>query len=114
MSANRSDYQKTYRQKYKRHTKRVMLTFSREEYDELVRQMGEGKMATVLRARVLSEALKSDVRAGMSAEGKEIAQEVVFLLRNMANNINQMAYHSNRLRQVLDENEPLLALQRLG
>ena len=29
--------------------------------------------------------------------------ELTFLLSNMANNINQMAHHSNRLRQVLNE-----------
>ena len=39
--------------------------------------------------------------------------EVTRLIRTIANNVNQMARHSNRIGRVLDENEPLARVAEL-
>ena len=44
---------------------------------------------------------------------QEELQELRFLLRNVANNVNQMAWHSNRIKYVVDENKVFVELQKL-
>jgi hypothetical protein len=116
MPTDRREYLKEYRSKYKARTKRVTAAFSRDEYAriEAVAEEAGLKIAALVRERALGEISMSPPSSSSSKASKhDDAREVIFLLRNIANNINQMAYHSNRLRTVLDENEPLLALQRL-
>ena len=40
-------------------------------------------------------------------------QEIKFLLRNVANNINQIAHYSNRVKHMIDENGLLLEVQKM-
>lgn len=116
MPTDRREYQRKYKTEYKAVAKRVTVTFSRAEYKKIETTAAEQgvKVAALLRARALGEA--SPTSASASPQGVKRAdavKEVIFILRNIANNINQMAFHSNLLRQVLDINEPLLALARL-
>ena len=115
MPTDRSQYLKQYRQTYKARHKRVTVVFTAEEYRkiELDALAAKAKTASLIRTRSLEGISGMAAEPGAEPTAKEEIKELRFLLRNIANNINQMAYHSNRLRAVLDENEPLLALSRL-
>jgi hypothetical protein len=114
MPADRREYQKEYRKKYKTRSRRVTVVYSADEFKMIEKEAAtsEAKLASLIRDRSLSPSASISAQKGKSA-ADEIVKELRFLLRNVANNMNQMAYHSHRLRQVLDENEPLLALARL-
>lgn len=57
------------------------------------------------------QSLRNEVLLPDNVEG-ELA-EATRLIRTIANNVNQMARHSNRIGRVLDENEPLAEVARL-
>ena len=44
---------------------------------------------------------------------EEELKELRFLISNIANNVNQMARHSNQIKQVTDENEVFQKLHEL-
>ena len=92
--------------------KRVSLTFSSPEYREFeaaAKAEGE-KPASHIKALAV-QALRNEVTLPESVES-ELA-EVTRLIRTIANNVNQMARHSNRIGRVLDENEPLARVAEL-
>ena len=92
--------------------KRVSLTFSSSEYREFeaaAKAEGE-KPASHIKALAV-QGLRNEVSLPESVEG-ELA-EVSRLIRTIANNVNQMARHSNRIGRVLDENEPLARVAEL-
>lgn len=82
------------------------------DYREL-KAYGQGNgmgIATVLREGALAQIRGSSLRAsGVEAELKELR----FLLATIANNVNQMAHHSNVVRHVVDEGGALAKLKEL-
>ena len=67
-------------------------------------------LATVLREGSLAQIRGTALRSGgVEAELKELR----FLLASVANNVNQMAHHSNLVRHVVDEGGALAKLQEL-
>lgn len=110
---DRSEYQKQYRQEYKDHAKRVNLTFTLSEYRSLARA------ASACGLPVASYVKRSAVQThhGGSREAPEaLAEQLAELdrvIRTIANNVNQMARHSNRIAHVLDEQEVFLHIQTL-
>jgi hypothetical protein len=114
MPTDRSQYQKRYRQLYKTRHKRVTVVYGADEYGRLEADAAKAQvsLASLVRARSLEEPLQGPANSAAGAPG-DVVKELRFLLRNVANNMNQIAYHSNRLRMVMDENEPLLRLQQL-
>lgn len=110
---DRSEYLKAYRQKYRDHAKRVNLTFDLPEYRSLSRAAkAEG---IPLAAMVKRLALQSLPGAQADAPGvltDELA-ELDRVIRTIANNVNQMARHSNRIAHVLDEQEVFLHIAAL-
>jgi len=114
MPNDRSEYLKAYRQLYKTRHKRVTVVYTVDEFKKIDADSKAAKIpvTSLVRARSL-EAEPIRAPSPVSENGESAEKQIIFLLRNIANNINQMAYHSNRLRMVLDENEPLLALQQL-
>lgn len=105
-------YNKQYKDEYTQRTKRVSITISLAEYSELEKRAKEEgvKQTTLIKNMALAyhqqnqavpETIKNELR------------ELRFLLLNVANNINQIAHHSNTVRQLADENGLLLEIQRL-
>ena len=108
-----SDYQRAYRQKYKDQARRVNLTFALSEISAFER--GAAASGQPLAQFVKGLAMQGlDKQAAPLASGiEERLDNLDRLVRNIANNVNQMARHSNRLEQVLDEQEVLLHLRLL-
>lgn len=92
--------------------KRVSLTFSSSEYREFemaAKTEGE-KPASHIKALAM-QALRNEVTLPESVESE--LTEVTRLIRTIANNVNQLARHSNRIGRILDENEPLARVAEL-
>lgn len=108
----REQYQRDYRQQYKDHAKRVNLTFSLAEYRGIARSAknaGSPVAAYVKR-------LALETHEGRSSAPEELAEQLADLervIRSIANNVNQMARHSNRIAHVLDEQEVFLHIHAL-
>lgn len=114
MPTDRSEYLKAYRQSYKTRHKRVTVVYTADEFKKIEADAKAAQMPITALVRARSLDAEPIIAPSPTHDNEESAErQLVFLLRNIANNINQMAYHSNRLRMVLDENEPLLALQQL-
>lgn len=112
MPANSAQYQKQYRERTKRKFRDVSLRLSAEDYRELKSYADDNGygMATILREGALAQIRSSHLRAsGVEAELKELR----FLIASIANNVNQMAHHSNLLRHVVDEGGALEKLREL-
>ena len=112
MPANSAQYQRDYRDQTKRQYKDVSVRLPVADYRELKAYGQDNGMglATVLREGALAQIRGSSLRAsGVEAELKELR----FLLATIANNVNQMAHHSNVVRHVVDEGGALSKLQEL-
>ena len=98
-----SEQRKAYLQSYQANTHRVAITLTSTEYAELEkRAKAEGVKPTTL---VKNMAIAYHQGQAITPEPilKEL-QELRFLLRNSANNINQIAHHSNTVGRLVDEN----------
>jgi hypothetical protein len=108
----REQYQRDYRQKYKAHAKRVNLTFSVAEHRGLSRAAKAS--GTPVAAYVKRLALEAhDGRVEAPDELAEQLADLDRVIRTIANNVNQMARHSNRIAHVLDEQEVFLHIAAL-
>lgn len=112
ISDKRKLYNKTYKAEYKERTNRISLTFTHTEYEELEnRAKAEGVKPTTL---VKNMALAYHQQTPIMPEAiKEELKELRFLIRNVANNINQIAHYSNTIQKLADENGLLLEIQKM-
>ena len=105
---DRREYLRAYRQKYRDHAKRVNLTFELSEHRLLSRAAkAEGIPLAALVKRLALQALPGAGADAPAALAEELA-ELDRVIRTIANNVNQMARHSNRIAHVLDEQEVFL------
>ena len=97
-SNSRKHYYKAYRQKYKQLVKRVNCTLIRDEYEELSRQASKaGLKLTPYVKRAAFAYTKQEYVVPLRVE--EDLQEIIWLLRSIGNNLNQLAAKANTLKQ---------------
>lgn len=111
---DRSEYLKAYRKDYGSRAKRVNLTFDLPEYRSVLRaakSLGE-PVATYVKRMALAAHHEAET-VQLPEELLEELADLSRVIRTIANNVNQMARHSNRIAQVLDEQEVFLHIQRL-
>jgi hypothetical protein len=112
MPSNSPEYQREYRKRNARKRKGVSVALPIDDYLEIqsyARRQGLG-LATVLREATLMQIRRSSLR---SSEIESELKELRFLIANIANNVNQMARHSNRVKHLLDENDMLSEIMML-
>jgi len=110
---DRSDYQKTYREKYKDQAKRVNLTFSLREFRSISRGANSSGIAVAAYAKRCALEAHHQKSASIPEEVLEQLEDLRRMVRIMGNNLNQMAKHSNRVGEVLDATEPFVYIQSL-
>lgn len=109
---DRSAYQKAYRESYGSRAKRVNLTFGLSECADMERAAKRSGMS--LSAYVKSCAMQGHI--GQVEAPEDVLEQLADLsrvVRTIANNVNQMARHSNTIGQVLDEHEVFARIQDL-
>ncbi len=110
MTAKRRAYQQTYRKTYK--AKRVNLTLSPAEYRAFSRAAKNQKITPFIKNLALSALERQAViPKDLEAELKTLR----FAIRNIANNVNQIAHHSNTIHNLTsaEENNLLLHIKQL-
>ncbi|WP_020560815.1 plasmid mobilization protein [Thiofilum flexile] len=109
---NRQAYKKAWNQKNKSHVKRVSITLSNSEYSELEKRAKKEniKITTLVKNMALAYHQQAPL---FSSEQLQEMQEMRFLFRNIANNINQIAHNSNMIKRLTDENGLLLEIKKL-
>lgn len=108
----RKAYNKAYKSEYKTRTHRVTVTLTPEEYATLKREAKALGLRPTSLAREFIVSTKGTLTTQPEAIQKELS-EIRFLLRNTANNINQIAHHSNTIKRLVDENGLLLEVQKM-
>lgn len=109
---NRKEYYKKYNQEKRKNLKDVHIYLTDDEYNyfEKVAEKEGLKVATIIKMMALIQAEKTYY---LPKEIQENLNEFVFLIRNIANNINQIARHSNTIKALTDEHGLLSWLKQL-
>lgn len=103
MPSNSPEYQREYRKRTAKKRKEVSVSLPADDHRELHAYAKSQKLSL---ARLLREASLHQMR-GTQIRSKAIEEqlsELRFLVSNIANNMNQIAHHSNRVKHVVDEN----------
>lgn len=108
MDANRSEYFKN----YKEQRKRINLSVSFSDYQKIEYLAQQMQLKpTSYTYQVLQEKLGKN--PNLSPEIEKELKELKLLVRNIANNINQIAHRSNTLKVMVEENALLMELKKL-
>ena len=92
---------------------RIWVYLTDEENKEIEHfSNSEGVKKSTLAKNIIIQTMQSGIFVPEAVE-KDL-DKLQFLISNIANNINQMAWHSNRFRQFLDETPVLMELQKLN
>lgn len=107
-----SPERQAYIREYQSRTHRVSVTLSESEYRELERRAKkEGVRVTTLLKNMAIAYHQGAVIMPESVTHE--LQELRFLIRNIAGNVNQMAHHSNTIQHMVDENQFLEHIRKL-
>lgn len=99
---DRSAYMRSYRAGYKKRVKVVKVTLPMHDFARLrAVSKAEGKKPATLAREYLVTSMDREARipSGIQAELNAFR----YLVRNISNNINQIAHHSNTVKHVADE-----------
>lgn len=112
MDDNRSTYQKSYRKRHAERHRRISISVSNAEYSALehMARRENTKVTTLVRDYAFA-GLSTTLFVPNELKGE--LQQLSFLVRNIANNVNQAAHYSHTLRQVADENGLLQQIKKL-
>jgi len=112
MPSNSKEYQRQYRAKHRKTRKEVSVSLPISLHREFSSFANKQNMSL---AGLMREATDLQIRgAAFKGQAVEVElKELRFLISNIANNVNQMARHSNRIKQVTDENEVFHKLHEL-
>ncbi len=105
-------YHKAYKRQYLKFNKALSVTIPMDSYKSLERRA----MAWNMKPTTLFRELALSQLEGVSFIPDTIEEELKalrFLILNIANNVNQMAHHSNMLKGMVDERGLLNELRNL-
>lgn len=112
VAMDRREYQKQYKEEYNKTVKRVNLTLTQTEYSYFKKIADrEGvKVGKIIKTMALAQIGKTFYQP---EEIQKKLDDLIFLIRNIANNLNQIARHSNTIKIVLDENKVFTYIKNL-
>ena len=107
-----SEKRKRYLDEYIDKRKRVNISLSEDEFRKIsyLAGLNNTKPTSFITQLVQHHLNKSPF---ISMQLQDEIKEMKFLLRNVANNINQIAHRSNTLKVMVDERELLMELKKL-
>ncbi len=110
--AERKIYQKIYQKNYNKTKKRIIIRLVPEEYNyfKKIADQENIKITKLIKVMALAQIGKTFYQP---KEIQKKLNEFIFLVRNIANNINQIARHSNRVKKVFHENKILSYIKEL-
>lgn len=111
-SEKRKSYEKEYKQAYAKTHRQISLTVKTSEYaafEKLAKQEGVKVSTLVKNMAIAYQQQETFVPVAITNE----LQELKFLIRNIANNVNQMSHYSNTIHALVDENNFLAEIKKL-
>lgn len=107
-----SEKRKRYLDEYIDKRKRINISLSADEYSKIsyLADLNNTKSTSFITQLVQHHLNKSPF---ISSQLQDEIKEMKFLLRNVANNINQIAHRSNTLKVMVDERDLLMELKKL-
>jgi deoxyribodipyrimidine photolyase-like uncharacterized protein len=111
-SEQRQAYKKAWNQKNKTQIKRVNLTLTHSEFTAFEKHAKKEGVTVTTLIKNMAVAYEQQLFM-LTDERKAEFQETRFLLRNIANNMNQLAHHSHIAQKVIDENAFLREMKKL-
>ena len=109
---DRKAYLKAYLKDYRAHVKCVNLVIALDDYRKLERAAKrEGKKPTRLLVEIGISHLDATVYVPAAIEAE--IKQLKFLIRNIANNLNQIAHHTNTVKRAADAGLVFAELKRL-
>ena len=99
---DRQDYDRSYRKEYRKSVRYASIALPNEDYERIAGQAARHglKPAAFMRALILE---RSEQVAIVPPEIHEELKDLRLLIRNIANNVNQMAHYAHIIRHVDDE-----------
>ncbi|MBL7005103.1 MAG: hypothetical protein ISR69_13885 [Gammaproteobacteria bacterium] len=113
MDKDRKAYLKSYRKQYKNETHRVNLTLNNSEFHQFTKAAHGEKITPFIKKMALA-GLNNQV--AIPQHINEELKTLRFAILNIANNVNQIAHHSNRIKDLSsrDEHNLLQHLKQLN
>ena len=107
-----SEKRKRYLDDYVDQRKRINISLSAEEFSKVsyLADLNKSEPTSFITQLVQHHLNKSPF---ISSHLQDEIKEMKFLLRNIANNINQIAHRSNTLKVMVDERDLLMQLKKL-
>ena len=109
---DRKSYQKQYKKEYAKSHRQISLSVTNTEYRDFqaLAKREKTKVSTLIKNMALAYSQQETLMPKAVLE--ELA-DLKFLIRNIANNVNQMAHYSNTVHSLVEENEFLAEIQKL-
>lgn len=107
-----SEKRKRYLDEYIDKRKRINISLSADEYSKIsyLADLNNTKPTSFITQLVQHHLNKSPF---IATQLQDEIKDMKFLLRNVANNINQIAHRSNTLKVMVDERDLLMELKKL-
>lgn len=101
---DRKEYQKKYKKEYKKIAKQCNISLTIEEYNYFknIADKQNKSVPFIVKNMALAQLGKTNLQP---KKKQEDLKELIFIIRNIANNLNQIARHSNTVKTVLSENK---------
>lgn len=111
-SDERKSYEKRYKKAYAQTHRSISLSVTNAQYRdfEIQAKKENTKVSTLVKNMSLAY-LQQNTLTPISVENE--LKELKMLIRNIANNVNQMAHYSNTIHTLVEENEFLAEIQSL-
>lgn len=106
------NYHKEYRKTYEKKVKYVTVSIPVAEYKELEKIAKKEKIKVSALVKNMTLAYMQ-TKTLVPSSIEERLNEFVFLMRNVANNINQIARNSNTVKHLADENGLLMEIKKM-
>ena len=112
MSDQDKEYHKAYRKEYAKKVRYVNVAVPLSSYNELEKlaKKEDTKVTTLLRNMSLAYMQQ---KTFVPNEIGEKLDDLRFLIRNVANNVNQIAHNSNLVGRLVNENDFLMEIKKL-
>lgn len=106
------EYHKQYRKEYAKKAKYLNVSIPMKTYKEMQNKAdSEGvKVTSLLRNMAIAYMQQTTF---VPKEIEEELKQLRLLIRNVANNVNQVAHHSNIMKGLVNENDLLAEIQKL-
>lgn len=106
------EYYKQYREEYSKRVKYLNISVPLKIYNEMleIAEKEGTKVSKLFRDMAIAYMQQ---KTFVPKEVEEELKQVRLLIRNVANNVNQVAHHSNIMKGLVDENQLLAEIKKL-